>query len=71
MAIKWSPILHWISFIAAMLGIAAFLMASIAALTGNLIIGLSEEHLFKDTTSFFLMSIAFGLGTIIHMQLED
>ena len=70
MARKWSPILHWISFIAAMLGVTAFVGASIVALTNNPILGLSEKHLFNDTTSFFLMSIAFGLGTIIHMKLE-
>ncbi len=53
-----------------MLGIVAFLGASIVALTSNPILGLSEEHLFNDTASFFLMSIAFGIGTIIHMKLE-
>lgn len=71
MVIKWSPILHWVSLIAAILGVVAFIGASFAALTGGPIIGLSEEHLFNDTASLLLLSIAFGIGTLIHMQLEN
>ena len=66
---KWSPILHGIAAVAGILGLLAFIATGIATFQGSFL-GLSEEHLFNDTKSLFLASIAFGIGTLIHLKQE-
>jgi len=67
---KWSPILHGI---AATSGIVGFL-----ALIGWWIMlvrdgasPFSAEHLYDDAVAFLLLSIAFGIGTLIHQKQEQ
>jgi len=63
---KWSNVLHWISAISAVIGVLFFL----AALFNVSLLGLSRSNLFNDAPTFLLISIAFGVGTILHMKLE-
>lgn len=69
MAIKWSPILHWISLLTAIIGIL-FLVGAWFATANGTFLGFSEEHLFNDAISTLLVSIAFGIGTLIHQNEE-
>ena len=64
---KWSKILHGISAITGVVGILALIGAWIASWNGSFI-GLNEQHLFNDAISLFLASIAFGVGTLIHLK---
>jgi len=66
---KWSPILHAVAAIAGILGVLALFTAWIAAYQGSFF-GFSEEHWFNDAKSLFLASIAFGIGTLIHLKEE-
>ena len=67
MTIKWSPILHGISYVSGIIGVLALLGAWIATFQGSFL-GLSEEHLFNDTKSVLLVSIAFGIGALFHQN---
>ena len=66
---KWSPILHNIAWISGVLGVLALVAAWIATFSGSFL-GLSEEHLFNDAKTLLLVSIAFGIGTLIHQNEE-
>ena len=66
---KWSPTLHGISAIAGIAGLLSLIGAWIAGLTGT-VFGLNEAHLFSDANALLLVSIAFGIGTMIHLQEE-
>lgn len=66
---KWSPILHGVSAIAGVLGLLALFAAWFARAEGT-VLGLTQAHLFNDAMSLLLASIAFGLGTLIHMKQE-
>ena len=66
---KWSSILHGISATAGVLGLGALIAAWIASVNGGFI-GMTEEHLFNDATGLLLASIAFGIGTLIHLKTE-
>ncbi len=68
--IKWSPILHWISLITAMVGVLALFAAWAAAWGDGTFLAMTEQHLFNDAQSLILLSISFGIGTLIHMRLE-
>ncbi len=37
---------------------------------GGSFMGFSSKHLFKDTVLLFLGSIAFGIGALIHQNIE-
>ena len=63
---KWSPLLHGIAAITGILGALALISSWLAG-TGT-ILGLSQNHLFNNATGLLLASIAFGIGTLIHMQ---
>ena len=65
---KWSPILHGISAIAGIIGALALIAAWIAG-SGTLF-GLPQEHFFEDAKALLLVSIAFGIGTLIHQNEE-
>ena len=65
---KWSPILHGISAISGIVGALALIAAWIAG-TGTLF-GLSQGHFFEDAKALLLVSIAFGIGTLIHLKEE-
>ena len=66
---KWSPILHGISAITGVLGLLAIFGAWIATANGSFL-GVSEQHLFNDAMSLLLASVAFGIGTLIHLKEE-
>lgn len=65
---KWSSILHWIAAITATIGTLALIGAWIVG-SGTLF-GQTQEHLFNDAKVLLLISIATGIGTLIHLQLE-
>jgi len=65
MARKWAPILYYASLTAAIFGTLAFLGAWYA--TWNVtFLGMTEQHLFNDAQTLLLLSIALGVGTLIH-----
>ena len=66
---KWIPILHNIAFIAGILGVLSLVAAWIAGFNGSFF-GLSEAHFFEDAKTLLLVSITFGIGTLIHQNEE-
>ena len=66
---KWSPTLHAISAVSGIVGLLALLGAWLAGAEGTMF-GLSQAHLFQDASALFLASIAFGIGTLIHLHTE-
>jgi len=65
---KWSSFLH---AIAAITGVWGALALGAAWMAGSgTFLGFPEEHFFKDAVGLLLISIAFGIGTLIHMQQE-
>ena len=67
---KWSPILHGVSAIAGIAGFVSLIGAWIATGSADTVFGLNEAHLFSDANALLLVSVAFGIGTMIHMQKE-
>jgi len=67
---KWSPILHGIAAISGILGLLSLVWFWIALLSGGTFIGIAAEHAHDDAVAFFLASIAFGVGTLIHQKQE-
>jgi len=67
---KWSPILHGVSAIAGIIGVLALMGAWVATFSGSFL-GLSEQHLFNDAIALLLVSVAFGIGTLIHHYEEN
>ena len=66
---KWSPILHGISAIFGILGVVALITFWIAAAKDGVQI-FSQDHAYKDAMVLFLASIAFGIGTLVHLREE-
>ena len=66
---KWSSLLHGIAATSAGVGFLALVAAWIAG-EGGTFIGLSQQHFFNDSIGLFLLSIATGIGTLIHFQIE-
>lgn len=66
---KWSPILHGISAIAGIVGVLVLIGFWIAALNEGTN-PFSQEHLYRDAIALLLVSIAFGVGTLIHLKDE-
>lgn len=66
---KWSPILHGISAIAGILGLVALIVFWIAAANDGVRL-FSQDHAYKDAVALLLISIAFGIGTLIHLKGE-
>ena len=70
--VKWSPILHGISAVAGVLGALALLGWWIAlAGTEGFSLIFSPEHIYDDAIALLLVSIAFGIGTLIHQKQEQ
>ena len=63
---NWAPILHGVAAIAGTLGILALLAAWIVR--DGTFFGLSQAHYFEDAKGLLLVSIAFGIGTLIHLH---
>jgi len=66
---KYTKILHGGAAIAGVLGVLSLISAWIAEIGGTFL-GLSQAHLYNDAMSLLLVSIAFGIGTLIHIHLE-
>jgi len=66
---KWSPILHGISVIAGIVGALALIAAWVTS-SGTLF-GLTQAHFFEDAKALLLVSIAFGILTLIHQKIEE
>jgi len=66
---KWTPILHGISATAGVVGALALVGAWVAG--SGTFLGQSQTHLFSDATNLLLLSIAFGVGTMIHQHDEE
>jgi len=67
---KWSPILHGIAAISGVVGFLA-LIAWWIVLAKEGVSPFSAEHLYDDAIAFLLLSIAFGIGTLIHQRQEQ
>jgi len=67
---KWSPILHGIAFLSVMVGFLALVMWWIV-LWKQGVSPFSAEHLYDDAVAFLLLSIVFGIGTLIHQRTEN
>jgi len=64
---KWSPILHGIAAISGIIGFLTLVVWWIVlAREGTAFF--SAEHLYDDAIAFLLLSIAFGIGTLIHQR---
>ncbi|MCH6559621.1 hypothetical protein IH799_04615 [candidate division KSB1 bacterium] len=66
---KWSPILHGVAAISGVVGLLVLVMWWIALLREGAS-PFSAEHLYNDATALLLLSIAFGIGTLIHQNQE-
>ncbi len=66
---KWSPILHGISAVSGIVGFLALIIWWIV-LAREGASPFSPEHLYDDAIAFLLLSIAFGIGTLIHQREE-
>jgi hypothetical protein len=67
MARKWASTLHRISAIAGILGVVVVIGWWIVLLRLNGFSLLFEpDHMYKDATILLLISIAFGIGALIH-----
>ena len=68
---KWSPILHGVSAVAGILGILTLLgWWVVLAKTVGFSTMLSPEHMYDDAVVLLLVSIAFGIGTLVHQKKE-
>ena len=65
---KWSPILHGFAAIAGIVGTLSLLAAWIAA--DGTFLGFTQAHFFEDAKALLLVSIAFGIGTLVHLHEE-
>ena len=66
---KWSPILHGIAAITGIFGLLTLLGFWIAAANAGTN-PFSQEHLYDDTIALLLVSIAFGIGALVHQHEE-
>ena len=69
MNMKWSPILHGISAVSGVFGFLALILWWIV-LAKEGASPFSVEHLYDDARALLLLSIAFGIGTLIHQREE-
>ena len=68
---KWSKILHGVAAISGVAGVLVLLLWWIVLARANgLSLMFTPEHLYDDARALLLVSIAFGIGTIIHQHTE-
>lgn len=67
---KWSPILHGVAAIAGILGVLALFSFWFGLATGSTFFGNTPEHAYDDAIALLLVSVAFGIGTLIHQKQE-
>ena len=66
---KWSPILHGIAAVTGVVGLLSLLGFWIAAWNAG-VNPFSPAHLYDDAIALLLVSIAFGVGALVHMRKE-
>jgi len=66
---KWSPILHGIAAISGIVGFVTLVIWWIVLFREGVSF-FSAEHLYDDAIALLLVSIAFGIGTLIHQNEE-
>jgi len=68
---KWSPILHGIAAIAGVTGTIALIgWWIVLARSNGFSLMFTPEHIYDDVIALLLVSIAFGIGTLIHQNQE-
>ena len=67
---KWSPILHGIATISGILGFFTLVIWWVVLFREG-VSPFSAEHLYDDAIALLLLSIAFGIGTLVHQQQEQ
>lgn len=67
---KWSLLLHTIAVIAGVLSLVALIVFWITSAQEGIRL-FSSEHVWKDVVGLALVSITFGIGTMIHRSLEE
>lgn len=67
---KWSPILHGIAAISGILGFLALVIWWVVLFREGAS-PFSAEHLYDDAIALLLLSIAFGIGALVHQQQEQ
>ena len=67
---KWSPILHGIAAISGILGFLALVIWWVMLFREG-VSPFSAEHLYDDAIVLLLLSIAFGIGALVHQQKEQ
>ena len=67
---KWSPILHGVAATAGVLGLLALFSFWFGLATGSTFLGNTPGHAYDDAIALLLVSIAFGIGALIHLQQE-
>jgi len=68
---RWSPVLHGIAAVSGILGLLALFSFWFGLLTGTTFLGNTPEHAFDDAVALLLVSIAFGIGTLVHQHEEE
>ena len=66
---KWSPILNGVAAISGVVGFLVLVMWWVALFREGTS-PFSAEHLYDDAIALLLLSIAFGIGTLIHQKQE-
>ena len=67
---KLSRVLHMVAFISVMLGVLALFSFWFGLSTGTTFLGNTPEHAYDDAIAFLLVSIAFGIGALVHQNEE-
>ena len=67
---KWSPVLHGFAAVSGILGVLALFSFWFGLLTGSTFLGNTPEHAYDDAIALLLVSIAFGIGTLVHQNEE-
>ncbi len=66
---KWSQILHGIAALSGIVGFLALIVWWVVLFRAGTPF-FSAEHIYDDAIALFLLSIAFGIGALIHQQQE-
>jgi len=68
---KWSPILHGIAAVAGVMGLLVLIgWWIVLGIQTGFSTMFSPEHMYDDAIALLLVSIAFGIGALIHQRQE-
>ena len=67
--VKWSPILHGIAATSGIVGFVTLIIWWVVLARGGAS-PFTPEHIYEDAIAFLLLSIAFGIGALIHQNQE-